>query len=169
MQMGHDVGADPGDEASLRTKAVTKPCADQIPVRARMRVSTTARRRTCSSPDSGLDVLSAEGWAIATGSGTAANRPLAGKSVRWWIDNCDALARGRQRPSARRNRAVVARSKRPRAALTPTLALTSPRGEGRNAAMLTKPRDPTGNCHPVAQNNEHQRREISPFCSLTSL
>jgi len=24
-------------------------------------------------------------WAIATGSGTAADRPLAGKSVRWWI------------------------------------------------------------------------------------
>jgi len=33
-----------------------------------------------------------ERWAIATGSGTAADRPLVGKSVRWWIGLCDRRA-----------------------------------------------------------------------------
>jgi hypothetical protein len=51
VQSGRDVDAHAAVERGCsRTKAVTEPCPDHMPARARMRVSTGAWRRTCSSP-----------------------------------------------------------------------------------------------------------------------
>src|SRR5450755_3879781 len=62
-----------------------------------------ARGEPNSRIHSALLAVFAAGSAIETGSGTAADRPLAGKSVRWSMGFCDAPYRPRAGHGSRRH------------------------------------------------------------------